>query len=61
MPKNDARSSLYLPKDLKEQLKVMSNETGLHANQLTVMAIHSLLRSYEKKGSFIFVDLINPN
>lgn len=60
MTRNDARVSLYMPTKLKNELKVMSEETGLQPNQLTVMAINALLRSYEKKGSFIFVDLINP-
>lgn len=60
MPKNTAKTSLYMPQSLKDELKQMSEETGLQPNQLTVMAIAALLRNYEKKGSFIFADLINP-
>ncbi|QSX24485.1 hypothetical protein [Priestia megaterium] len=49
-----------LPESVKEDLEKMSTEVGLSQNQLLVMAAQSLLANYETKGSFIFVDLLNP-
>lgn len=50
-----------MPEKLKEELATMADELGLSQNQLAVMALHSLVRNYEKKGSFIFADLLNPD
>ncbi|PEQ96604.1 hypothetical protein CN481_00220 [Bacillus sp. AFS006103] len=58
---DDARLSVYLPANLKVDLDKMGQEVGLKTNQLVVMALHSLVRNYDKKGSFIFVDLLNPS
>ncbi|UAL48785.1 hypothetical protein K7887_07600 [Sutcliffiella horikoshii] len=55
------RLSVYLPANLKDELEEMAKEVGLKQNQLVVMALHSLVRNYEKKGSFIFVDLLSPS
>ncbi|MEH7070750.1 hypothetical protein V7034_21320 [Priestia megaterium] len=49
-----------LPESVKQDLEKMSAEVGLSQNQLLVMAAQSLLANYKKKGSFIFVDLLNP-
>lgn len=49
-----------MPETLKKQLEKMSDELGLSQNQLTVMALHSLVANYESKGAFIFADLLNP-
>ncbi len=49
-----------MPENLKEQLEAMADEVGLSQNQLTVMALHSLVANYQAKGSFIFADLLNP-
>lgn len=49
-----------LPETLKSELEKMSVEVGLSQNQLLVMAAHSLVANYKEKGSFIFVDLLNP-
>jgi hypothetical protein len=58
---DEARLSVYLPAYLKADLDKMGQETGLKTNQLVVMALHSLVKNYETKGSFIFVDLLNPS
>ena len=57
---DNSRLSVYLPRSLKDELEAMANEVGLKQNQLAVMALHSLVKNYEKKGSFIFVDLLSP-
>lgn len=54
------RMQVYLPSELKEKLAGMAEELGLTQNQLAVMALHSLAANYKAKGSFIFVDLLNP-
>ncbi|APC50368.1 hypothetical protein BME96_18980 (plasmid) [Virgibacillus halodenitrificans] len=51
---------LSMPEKLKGDLEKMSNEVGLSQNHLAVLALHSLVRNYEKKGTFIFADLLNP-
>jgi hypothetical protein len=38
----------------------MSQETGIPQAQLVNLATISMLANYKKKGSFIFVDLLNP-
>ena len=48
-----------LPVSVKQDLEKMSAEVGLSQNQLLVMAAQSLLANYNKKGSLIFVDLLN--
>lgn len=57
---NITRLSVYLPISLKDELEEMAKEVGLKQNQLAVMALHSLVKNYEKRGSFIFVDLLSP-
>lgn len=49
-----------LPESVKQDLEQMSAEVGLSQNQLLVMATQSLLANYKANGSFIFVDLLNP-
>ncbi len=61
MGENTVRLSAYLPANLKDELDKMGQEVGLKTNQLVVMALHSLVRNYERKGSFIFVDLLEPS
>jgi hypothetical protein len=58
---NATRLSVYLPVSLKNELEEMAKEVGLKQNQLVVLALHSLVKNYEEKGSFIFVDLLNPS
>jgi hypothetical protein len=61
MSKNNDRIQVYLPSLLKNQIKNMAEETGMTQNQLTLMALQSLVANYERKGSFIFADLLNPD
>lgn len=49
-----------LPEELKKKLETMSEETDLPQSALIRMATYSLVVNYEKKGSFIFADLLNP-
>lgn len=50
-----------MPEDLKKKLAKMSEETDLPQSVLIIMATYSLIVNYEKKGSFIFADLLNPD
>lgn len=61
MSKNNDRIQVYLPSVLKSQIKDMAEETGMTQNQLTLMALQSLVVNYERKGAFIFADLLNPD
>lgn len=47
-----------MPENLKKRLEKMANEVGMSQNQLTVLALHSLISSYESKGSSIFANLL---
>lgn len=58
--KNSDRLGVYLPPNLKKELKNMSGETGYTVNQLALMSLTSLVANYNQKGYFIFVDLISP-
>jgi predicted HicB family RNase H-like nuclease len=58
--KNTERMGIYLTPSLKKDIKNMADETGYSVNQLTLMALNSLVANYEAKGMFIFVDLIVP-
>lgn len=49
-----------LSKELTNDLEQMSDELNMSKNQLALMALHSLVANYKKRGSFIFVDLLNP-
>lgn len=46
---------------LKEQLETMSNDIGITQNNITVLALHSLINNYNDKGSGIFMQLIDIN
>lgn len=50
-----------MPEKLKDDLEKMSEEIGLSQNHLAVLALHSLVKNYESKGTFIFVDLLTPD
>jgi len=43
-----------------KRLAEMAKETGLSQSTLVNLATMSLVANYEKKGSFIFADLLNP-
>lgn len=60
MQEQSKRTVVALPDSLKSDLKTMSDETGISMAQLIVMATHSLVANYKNKGTFIFVDLLNP-
>lgn len=51
---------ISMPEKLKGDLEKMAEEIGLSQNHLAVLALHSLVKNYELKGTFIFVDLLNP-
>lgn len=51
---------ISMPEKLKDELERMADEVGLSQNHLAVLALHSLVKNYESKGTFIFVDLLNP-
>jgi hypothetical protein len=59
--KQKKKFQIYLPPNVKDDLERMAEETGLSQNQLIVLATQSLLVNYERKGSFIFADLLNPD
>lgn len=46
--------------DLREDLDHMADELNMSKNQLALLALYSLVANYKKRGSFIFVDLLNP-
>lgn len=54
------RMQLYLPNELKVDLEKMADEVGLSQNNLAVLALQSLVRNYDSKGTHIFVDLLSP-
>lgn len=45
---------------VKRDLEEMASETGMSQAQLINLATISMLENYKVKGSFIFVDLLNP-
>lgn len=49
-----------LPPEKKTELERMAEETGMTQTALIKLATISLLENYKTKGSFIFVDLLNP-
>jgi hypothetical protein len=49
-----------LPPEKKTELEQMAEETGMTQTALIKLATISLLENYKTKGSFIFVDLLNP-
>lgn len=51
---------IKFPGEVKKQLERMAKETGITQSDLVRMATHSMLVNYEHKGTFIFVDLLNP-
>lgn len=54
-----SKLSINMPSDLKADLDKMAEDLNMSRNQLSIMALYSLVRNYEKQGSFIFVDLLN--
>lgn len=54
------RLPVIMNEDLKAELDQMSDELNMSKNQLALMALYSLVANYKKSGSFIFVDLLNP-
>lgn len=50
-----------LPDGLKKDLAKMAEETEIPQSTLIRLATHSLVANYKEKGSFIFVDLLNPD
>ncbi|MGG0753112.1 ribbon-helix-helix domain-containing protein [Brevibacillus laterosporus] len=55
------RLAVAFPEKLKEEMKIMSKDTGIAQTTLVVMAMQSLIANYKNKGSFIFADLLNPD
>lgn len=60
MSKEYKTMPIAIPGDLKNQVEKMAKETGINQSTLIRMATHSLVVNYERKGSFIFADLLNP-
>ena len=60
MAKEYKTMPINFPIDLKEKIEQMAKETGINQSSLIRMATHSLIINYERKGSFIFADLLNP-
>lgn len=54
------KQTIYLPEETKKQLEEMSGDVAISQNQLIVLATHSLIANWKEKGSFIFVDLLDP-
>ena len=52
--------SINMPAALKADLDLMSEELNMSRNQLSILALYSLVGNYKQKGTFIFVDLLNP-
>jgi hypothetical protein len=52
--------TVYLTEQPKKQLEEMAEETGIPQAQLINLATISMLENYKVKGSFVFVDLLNP-
>jgi hypothetical protein len=52
--------TIQFPEHIKKRLEEMSEEVGIPQNQLVNLATISMLENYKQKGSFIFVDLLNP-
>jgi hypothetical protein len=52
--------TVHLTEGPKKRLEEMSEETGIPQAQLINMATISMLENYKVKGSFVFVDLLNP-
>jgi hypothetical protein len=53
--------TIQFPEHVKKRLEEMSEEVGIPQNQLVNLATISMLENYKQKGSFIFVDLLNPD
>ncbi|MFZ2464774.1 MAG: hypothetical protein WAW77_14385 [Caldibacillus thermoamylovorans] len=54
------RLPVIMGDDLREDLDHMADELNMSKNQLALLALYSLVANYKKRGSFIFVDLLNP-
>jgi hypothetical protein len=52
--------TISFTESIKKQLEEMSKETNIPQAQLVNLATISMLENYKHKGSFIFVDLLNP-
>ncbi|MBW4084195.1 hypothetical protein [Paenibacillus sp. S150] len=59
--KDKSRLPVYFPPKMKEELREMSEQTGLSQTQLVVMATHSLIENYKLHGGGIFIQLIKKN
>ncbi|SDS43334.1 hypothetical protein SAMN05444162_1466 [Paenibacillaceae bacterium GAS479] len=56
--KDKSRLPVYFPPKMKDELREMSEQTGLSQTQLVVMATHSLIENYKVEGNAIFKSLI---
>lgn len=54
------RLTVVMNEDLRDEMDRMADELGMSKNHLALLALNSLVANYEKSGSFIFVDLLNP-
>jgi hypothetical protein len=52
--------TVYPSSENKKRLEEMSDEINIPQTTLINLALISMLENYEQKGSFIFVDLLNP-
>jgi metal-responsive CopG/Arc/MetJ family transcriptional regulator len=55
MDDNSTRLSVYLPVSLKDELEEMAKEVGLRQNQLVVLALHSLVKNYEREERLFYL------
>ncbi|MBM7651775.1 hypothetical protein [Neobacillus cucumis] len=56
--RNTERLGVYMTPDLKEQLFTISQETGISLNNLSLIAITSLVANYQEHGQSIFVEIV---
>lgn len=54
------RLPIVMNDDLKKGLDRMATKLNMSKNQLALLALYSLVANYEKNGSSIFIDLLNP-
>jgi predicted DNA-binding protein len=51
---------IEFPEKTKARLEQMSDELMIPQASLVRMAVESMVANYEAKGSFILVDMLNP-
>lgn len=52
------RLSIVMTEDLNKKLDIMAEDLGMSKNQLSLLAIHSLIANYEDKNKTIFAEIL---